>query len=106
MRQDAAAIWRAALEAVRPQGLVCAAIDDRDRQELSRARRIIVVGAGKAGAAMADGLEQCLGDLLSKVEGIVSVPAPSVRALRRIRLLPGRPAGRNEPGPDTLDATK
>jgi hydroxypyruvate reductase/glycerate 2-kinase len=105
MRQDAEAICRRALDEVRPQGLVSAALTDSDRQRLSLARRIIVVGAGKAGAAMSEGLEQCLGDLLSKVEGLVSVPAPGARALKRIRLLPGRPAGRNEPGPDTLQAT-
>jgi hydroxypyruvate reductase/glycerate 2-kinase len=105
MRQDADAICRAALKAVRPQELVCAAIGDHDRQYLALAHRIIVVGAGKAGAAMSEGLEQYLGDLLPKVEGVVSVPAPSVRALRRIRLRAGREAGRNEPGPDTLRAT-
>jgi len=105
MRQDAEAICRAALQAVRPQELVRAAINNNDRQLLALARRIIVVGAGKAGAAMSEGLEQCIGDLLSKVEGVVSVPAPGVRALERIRLLPGRHAGHNEPGPDTLHAT-
>jgi hydroxypyruvate reductase/glycerate 2-kinase len=105
MRQDAQAICRAALEAVRPQRLVARAMSDSDRQRLALARRIIVVGAGKAGASMSEGLEQRLGDLVSKVEGVVSVPAPSVRALKRIRLLPGRPAGQNEPGSDAVQAT-
>jgi glycerate 2-kinase len=54
---------------------------------------------------MSEGLEQSLGHVLSKIEGLVSVPAPSVRVLKRIRLLPGRPAARNEPGPETLQAT-
>jgi hydroxypyruvate reductase/glycerate 2-kinase len=105
MRQDAEAICRAALDAVQPQRLVCDSISNSDRQQLSLARRIIVVGAGKAGAAMSEGLKQCLGDLSPMVEGAISVPTPSVRALERIRLLPGRQAGRNEPGPDTVQAT-
>src|SRR5262249_41604652 len=105
MRQDAEAICRAALDVVRPQGLVSAAVLDSDHTPLSRARRIIVVGAGKAGAPMSEGLKERLGDLWPKIEGAVSVPAPCVRTLERIRLLPGRQAGRNEPGRYTLQAT-
>ena len=62
--------------------------------------RIVVVGAGKAGAGMASGVLQALGkDLLTEkqVTGWVNVPDHCVRALSRIHLHPARPAARNEP---------
>ena len=61
------------------------------------ANRVIVVGAGKAGAAMAEAVEEALGDLLERVQGLVSVPAESVRPLHSIRLYAARVAGSNHP---------
>src|SRR5947209_17570419 len=53
MRRHAESIWRAGVEAVRPQKLIGDALARPDlRALLTPAQRIIVVGAGKAGAAM------------------------------------------------------
>jgi hydroxypyruvate reductase len=90
LRRDALAIWMAGLEAVRSDRLV----RDHVRVEGSRLviggqhldldaiRRIVVVGAGKAGAGMAEGLEAALGpDLINQkqVSGWVHVPEESPR---------------------------
>lgn len=65
--------------------------------ELADAERILVVGAGKASAGMAVGLEAALADQLDRVTGLVNVPAGVSAPLRRIRLHEARPAGANEP---------
>jgi hydroxypyruvate reductase/glycerate 2-kinase len=95
-RSAAIAIWQAGVDAVRPSALlppVLTAI----QSELATARRILVVGAGKAGAAMSAALENALGPLLGRVEGIVNVPAETVEPLQRIRVHGARPAGSNHP---------
>lgn len=107
LRDDAIAIWQAGVDAVRSDRLVRdVLLRERDRlkvcdQEfsLSRLRRIVVVGAGKAGAGMAAGVEEALGDELvdEKVSGWVNVPADCLRPLRKIHLHAARPAGVNEP---------
>lgn len=107
LRHDAEAIWRAGVAAVDSARLVERAVrrDGTDlvigghRVSLGRLRRLVVVGAGKAGAGMAAGLEQAVGDdlLRSRVTGWINVPADCVRPLRAIHLHPARPAGVNEP---------
>lgn len=100
LRKDALAIWQAAVAAARPQELIEAAFADPQRALrplLSAAPRIVVVGAGKAGAAMSAGVEHALPDMLDRIEGMVNVPAESVRPLERIRLHAARPAGTNQP---------
>src|SRR5436305_14547514 len=94
-RERALAIWNAAVDAVRPEPLVRAALEAE--RAIREAPRVIVVGAGKAGPGMAAGLEAALADRLDRVDGLVSVPEGMTAALRRIRLHPGRPAGVNEP---------
>ena len=107
LRADLLSIWTAGVDAVRAPQLMRAAVqadalcltvcgeswywDDLDR--------IVVVGAGKAGAGMAGALEEILGPEIveQRVSGWVNVPADCVRPLRRITLHPGRPAGVNEP---------
>ncbi len=61
--------------------------------------RIVAVGAGKAGAGMAAGLEAALAGtpLAERLTGWVNVPADCVRPLDRIHLHAARPAGVNEP---------
>ena len=76
--------------------------------DLRRIGRIVVVGAGKAGAGMAEGLEQALGDALlqqKQVRGWVNVPADCVRQLQTIRLHAARPAGLNEPTEAGVEGT-
>lgn len=53
--------------------------------DLGRFKRIIVLGAGKAGASMAHGVEQVLGDRIET--GLVVVKYEHVRELERIELL-------------------
>ena len=107
LRQRLEAIWKAGVSAVDSEALVRRAIRlDQGRLQilgetfpLERLCRIIVVGAGKAGAGMAAGVEQALGpDLVqSKVTGWVNVPLDCVRPLQRIHLHAARPPGVNEP---------
>jgi hydroxypyruvate reductase/glycerate 2-kinase len=97
-REHATAIWQAAVDAVRPEPLVRAAVES-DRA-IREAPRVIVVGAGKAGPGMAAGLEAALADRLDRVEGLVNVPAGMTADLKRIRLHAARPQGVNEPRPE------
>ena len=100
MRQHAIDIWNAGVEAVRPRPLVVRALEslgDAEREALERAPHIHVVGCGKAGAAMATGLEQALFSRLDSISGSVNVPAGSHADLQRIRLQEARPAGSNFP---------
>ena len=106
LRQQAEAIWRAGVSAVDSTVLVRHAIRLNssgleicgERCHPDRIRRIVVVGAGKAGAGMAAGVEAALGSSLAdKVVGWINVPADCVRPLRKIHLHAARPAGVNEP---------
>src|SRR5687767_8848756 len=72
LREDALAIWRAGLAAVRSDRLVREnlrvegdqLIVGKEALPLSQIRRIAVVGAGKAGAGMSAGVEEALGPRL------------------------------------------
>ncbi len=100
LREHARAIWQAAVDAAKPQPLIHRAFTDPAlslRAVLLDAPRILVVGAGKAGAAMAAAIEAELGDSLERVEGLVNVPADSVRPLQAIGLHGARQAGSNFP---------
>lgn len=107
-RDDALAIWSAAVRAVDSCRLVREHVRVEGRElligdeslQLDSIRRIIVVGAGKAGAGMAEGIELALGEPLMAAKdltGWINVPEDCVRPLRRIRLHGARPAGINEP---------
>jgi hydroxypyruvate reductase len=110
LQEDALAIWRAGvaavdscrlvLENVRVEGTRLHIADDVfDWRSI---RRLVVVGAGKAGAGMAEGIEKALPDELMEqkdLTGWINVPEDCVRQLRRIHLHAARPAGRNEPTP-------
>ena len=106
-RRDAEAIWQAGVAAVDSSLLVRNAVRCRattlevcgEAFDLTSLDRLIVVGAGKAGAGMALGLETALGSRLldTKVTGWINVPADCVRPLHRIHLHAARPAGLNEP---------
>ncbi len=111
LRNDALAIWQAGVDAVRSDELVTSNVRVEatglligdEEFDLRRMRRIAVVGAGKAGAGMAAGLETALGDRLmadKELAGWINVPADCVRQLKRIHLHAARPAGVNEPTED------
>ena len=122
IRTDAEAIWTAAMRAVQPERLVAARLslrgvgqaichDDRPLDppvQLDGVDRIVVVGAGKAAAGMAAGLEQILGpDGLARhrVRGLVSVPAGCGRRLTAVEVRETRPASANLPTPAVVQAT-
>ncbi len=70
------------------------------RWPLETIGHIEVVGAGKAGAGMASGVEAALGPNVladKQVSGWLNVPADCVQSLTRIHLHAARPAGCNEP---------
>jgi len=106
-REQAKRIWEAGVEAVRPEKLLRAACaNPRLLKALEGAKRIIVVGGGKAGATMAEALESLLPGLVSKMDGLVNVPAEMVRSLRSIRLHAARPAAVNHPTEAGVDGTR
>jgi hydroxypyruvate reductase len=108
LQEDALAIWGAGVAAVDSCGLMqenvrvegtslCIADEVLDLRSI---RRLVVVGAGKAGAGMAEGIETALPhEVMDQKEltGWINVPEDCVRQLRRIHLHGARPAGRNEP---------
>lgn len=117
LRRDALTIWHAGVDAVRADRLIYEQfqitkgklrIAGEVSWPLDRGGRIVVVGAGKAGGAMAVAVEEVLGErwlTAKQVEGVLSVPDNCVRHLHRIRLKAGRPAGRNEPTAEGVAAS-
>src|SRR5688572_27765237 len=98
LRDHALRIWKAAVDAARPREIVRAALEGPLKEALAKARRVLVVGAGKAGVAMSAAVEEALADSLDRVEGIVNVPdldAPS--PLKKVVLHGARPVGSNQP---------
>ena len=107
LRRDAIAIWQAGVAAVDSERLVRERVHFAGGRlevadhafELAPTSRIVAVGAGKAGAGMAAGLEAALADTpaFDRLTGWVNVPADCVRPLPHIHLHPARPAALNEP---------
>lgn len=97
-RTSARAIWQAGVDAVQPQRLIRSALTSPQVGDLlASAARIIVVGGGKAGAAMSVAVEAELAQRLGDIQGVVNVPNEVVRPLKAIRLHAARPAGSNQP---------
>lgn len=122
LRADAEAIWTAAMRAVEPAGLVSTrlSLEGTDQQLLHDGRpldpplhfdaieRIVVVGAGKAAAGLAAGLERLFGPAARnrhQLTGLVSVPAGCGRRLAAIEVRETRPAAANLPTPAVVQAT-
>ncbi len=107
LREHAREIWQAGVDAVDSNRLVTSVVRNTGESlvicdheiPLAGLNRIVVVGAGKAGAGMAVALETAVGDdvLNQKFSGWINVPADCVRTLRKIHLHAARPAGMNEP---------
>jgi glycerate 2-kinase len=95
-RDHARQIWQAAVDAVRPEPLVRRAVADL-AASLRSAPRILVLGGGKAGAAMAAAVESELADQLDRIHGLVNVPDETVKPLKKIHLHAARPAATNFP---------
>ena len=99
-------IWQAGVDAVSSERLVGEAVSQSgDRLticgcefDVAQLGRLVVVGAGKAGAGMAAAVEASIGaDLLARTTGFVNVPEDCVRPLQQITLHGARPASVNEP---------
>jgi glycerate 2-kinase len=117
LRKDALQIWRAGVAAVDSRLLVRKALrveGDRlfvghESYDLKPIRRIVIVGAGKAGAGMAEGVEQALGPRLlaeKQLAGWLNVPADCVRQLTAIHLHAARQPGQNEPTPEGAEGAE
>lgn len=107
LRDDAIQIWKAGVAAVDSAEAVRRAVQIENgslvvagrRMDCATVRRFLVVGAGKAGAGMARGLESQLRLLAGtdRISGWVNVPDDCVQDLDCIRLFGARPPGLNEP---------
>ncbi len=126
LRRDAQAIWTAAIAAVLPTVLLekRLAIGKRGHPadellfdgrslnppvRLDSIDRVSVVGAGKAAAQMASGVEQLLGRQRldrHRTTGVVSVPEGSAVPLSHIHCRETRPAGANIPTELAVAATQ
>ncbi|MFK8110800.1 MAG: glycerate kinase [Rubripirellula sp.] len=116
LRRKATEIWTAGVDAVRAAPLVSREVrvtaDELQVGEHVWSKkdfdRVLVVGAGKAGAAMALGLLQSIGDWLP-VSGWLNVPAGTETLdlpLNGIQLHAARPAGVNEPTIEGVEGTR
>jgi glycerate 2-kinase len=115
LRNHAVQIWHAGVAAVDSKALVQSCISvDADALQIglrrfsrNAIRHIEVLGAGKAGAGMAQGLHQTLTELVPEISlsGWLNVPADCVRDCGRIHLHAARPAGLNEPTNDAVRGT-
>jgi glycerate 2-kinase len=116
LHDHALQIWDAALAAVDSSALVRQAIHVDDQQvqvgsttvALNAVERIIVVGAGKAAAAMARGVIQAFENspLQSLITGWVNVPEDCFAELSQITTHPARPAHCNEPTVQGIHGTR
>lgn len=108
-REAAKAIWSAAVDAVRPEVLIPEAVRLL-RPALTDADRVLVMGAGKAAAAMAKSLEDALAAYLDRMEGVVNVPdSPDLASrfrCRSIRLHVARPPGTNQPTAEAVEGAR
>ena len=116
-REQAVAIWKAGVAAVASDRLVRDAVAADggtltvlgERFGAADHDRLVVVGAGKAGAGMAAGFAGAVAGTPwePKLTGFVNVPADCVRDdVPGFTLHAGRPAGVNEPRPEGVAGTR
>ena len=110
MIADARTIWTAAIDAVRPERLLAeAAVGQQLKHAVDGCDRVVVIGAGKAAAGMAAGVEALLGaECLTqhRTSGLVSVPEGCRRQLAGVEVRETRPAGSNLHTPEVVRATE
>lgn len=117
-RSDATEIWNAGVDAVRAKPLVCREVSIKGSDLLIGQRqwsrkdfdRVIIVGAGKAGTAMAQGLLEAIHNWLPVVGWINvpegTVPQAAAQALGDVHVHAARPAGVNEPTTEGIAGTR
>jgi len=104
-REHARTIWEAGVAAVRPEHCLPQAMHQVERLarewfEPGARDRILVLGGGKAGAAMSGALLRELtqrGVGPTRILGLVNVPRETAGPCGPIQLWPARPAGTNQP---------
>lgn len=109
MRKDALDIFRAGVQAVEPSAAVkryCRRegnrlLVDQEVYDLGEFKRIYVIGAGKAGAPMAQAVEEILGDRISG--GIINVKYGHLAELSRVKAIE---AGHPVPDEAGLEGTR
>jgi glycerate-2-kinase len=116
LREDAINIWNAGLAAVNSSAAVNKAVSWNGSRvsiggtsfDTSQPGRILAVGAGKAGAGMAAGLEAALLPHLAadKLSGFINVPFDCLRPSQRIQLHAARPPGLNAPTAAAVEGTR
>lgn len=112
-REDALQIWNAGVDSVRARSLVerCLQIDgdeliiDGHSWLRSDFDRLLVVGAGKAATAMAEGVVHVVQDWLP-VSGWINVPQGTEASIPGIDVHVARPAGINEPTEAGVEGTR
>jgi glycerate 2-kinase len=115
MKNKAEEIWLAGVEAVASEKLIQNCVQSENgilniagqQIKASEINRVVVVGAGKAGAGMAAALEEILAQFIgwNNISGWVNVPDDCVRSLKKIHLHAARPAGVNEPTLEGVEGT-
>ncbi len=113
IRQHALSIWHASVDAVRARPLVTRAVRVCDNElriqdqswDLSRFKRIVVVGTGKAATSMTQGLVDALEGCLPTT-GWINVPQGTQVPIESITVHPARPAGVNEPTEEGVKGTR
>ena len=128
LTQDALQIWQAGVEAVRADRVLRDSLrwdgkqlDIRgERIDLSGAKRLIIVGAGKAAGGMLEGLLSVIKQEPIETLGWINVPEGSIpeslsiatedqgipTTVSGIRICEARPQGVNEPTPKVLTGTQ
>lgn len=113
-RKQALAIWQAGVEAVRPERCLpvvmerIVALVPEVFQPTARSR-VLILGGGKAGAAMARVVHAELirhGVASDRIVGWVNVPGEAVESVDGITLWPARPAGVNSPTAKAVEGTE
>ncbi len=118
LRDDAQAIFRAAVDAVRAENLVADNVHVEKKHlkigklvvDLGKFQRVLIVGAGKASGYMAKALLERLGPEIAaskSINGWVNVPeGGDLVSLPHVTLFPARPAGENLPTQNVVIGTQ
>ncbi len=116
LRRDALGIWTAGVDAVHAGRLVHKAVRSvrkgvklaGTRYSLGNEGRLVVIGAGKASAAMAQGMETAIAGsrIEDRLTGWVNVPDAHVRKLNHIHLHPSRSGVANRPTAAAVKGTR
>lgn len=106
IRSEAIAIWKAGVVAVDPVRLVREFAQTQLVPSFAKEKinKVLVVGAGKAGFAMAQGLKEGLPPSVDQ-RGLVLVPQGSAGQLGNVEVRAVRSAGVNLPTPEAMQGT-